>query len=396
MPRDNTTAHGSLSATLRQTVLGLEASGPTIWGARSFADVHVDFFGGSPYADYTSSTGTLRLRTAHARLDWADHSLIAALDAPLLTPTQPTSYVGIGEPPLAWSGNLWTWAPQLEWTNRLRLNSGKLGLDFALIDAPAPGLPTLSGQRQPNASERSRQPGYEAHVSYSIPLMDRSLTVGAGGYYSRHTYPYQQHIDAWAGTADWNLPLTHWLDLSGSLYRGRALGGLGAGVYKDYLTDPESKAIYGLDDEGGWSQLKARMTRSLEANFAIGEDAGFSSELRDYMEPGADGCLYGPGKEPHNYHQHHLSAQNLPAVFSRVSQHSQLADLRAGKHVAKPWPGNGVFVLVRRLPRIGIALMLSFACAFIAAASEAETVDVSLQIRAIHPDTGKNRSRRSG
>jgi hypothetical protein len=283
--RDNTVAHGSLAATLRQTVLGLESSGPTIWGARSLADVHVDFFGGVPYADYTTSSGVLRLRTAHARLDWPDHSLIAALDSPLITPLQPTSYVGIGEPPLAWSGNLWIWAPQLQWTNRLRLKSGKLGLDFSLIDAPSPGSTGVYGQGQPNAAERSRQPGYEARVSYSIPFMDRSFTVGAGGYYSRHTYPYQQHIDAWAGTADWHFPLTRWLDLSGSLYRGRALGGLGAGVYKDYLTDPVSGKIYGLDDEGGWSQLKARLSSTLEANFAIGEDAGFSSELRDYMNP---------------------------------------------------------------------------------------------------------------
>jgi small-conductance mechanosensitive channel len=58
LPRNATTAHGSLAATLRQTIFGLEAKGPMLWGARSSADLHVDFFGGVPYADYTTSTGT--------------------------------------------------------------------------------------------------------------------------------------------------------------------------------------------------------------------------------------------------------------------------------------------------------------------------------------------------
>jgi hypothetical protein len=289
LPRNATTAHGSLGATFRQTILGLEGRGPTLWGARSSGDFHVDFFGGVPYTDYTTTSGVLRLRTAHARLDWPNHSLIAALDAPLISPLQPTSYVGIGEPPLAWSGNLWVWAPQIESINRTNLSGGTFGLDFALMDPAAPGTPALSGQRQPNAAERSRQPGYQSRVSYSLPLMDRSFTVGAGGYYSRQTYVNgQQHVDAWAGTADWRLPFTRWLELSGTFYRGRALGGLGGGTFKDYLTDPDSGVIHGLDDEGGWSQLKARMTPSLEANAAFGVDEGFAEQLREYTNPAMD------------------------------------------------------------------------------------------------------------
>jgi hypothetical protein len=287
LPRTATNAHGSLGATFRQTILGLESKGPMLWGAHSSADLHVDFFGGVPYADYTTTTGTLRIRTARAKLDWANHSLIAALDSPLISPVQPTSYVGLGEPPLAWSGNLWIWIPQLESINRANLGGGRLGFDFSLVDPAAPGFPSIAGERQPNAAERSRQPGYQSRISYSFPFRDRPFTLGAGGYYSRQTYSNSQHVDAWAGTADWKLPLTSWLELSGELYRGRALGGLGGGTFKDYLTDPESGAVQGLNDEGGWSQLKARMTKSLEANISIGEDAGFSQELRYYANPGS-------------------------------------------------------------------------------------------------------------
>ncbi len=45
---------------------------------------------------------------------------------------------------------------------------------------------------------------------------------------------------------------------------------------------------------------------------------------------------------------------------------------------------------MRRPLQIGTALLLSLACAFFAGASFAETIDVSLQIRAIHPDKGKS------
>jgi hypothetical protein len=153
------------------------------------------------------------------------------------------------------------------------------------MDPAAPGNPSISGERQPDPAERSRQPGYESRISYSLPLMDRSFTVGAGGYYSRQTYSNSQHVDAWAGTADWKLPFTRWLELSGELYRGRALGGLGGGTFKDYVTDPDSGDIYGLNDEGGWSQLKAKMTRSVEANVAIGEDTAFGEQLRYFYNP---------------------------------------------------------------------------------------------------------------
>jgi hypothetical protein len=287
LPRTAAIAHGSLGATMRQTILGLEAKGPTLWGARSSGDFHVDFFGGVPYADYTTTTGTLRLRTAHTRLDWANHSLIAALDAPLISPLEPTSYVGLGEPPFAWSGNLWIWLPQVESLNRTRLGTGTLGYNFSLVDPAAPGNPATSGERQPDAAERSRQPGYESRVSYSFPFLDRSFTVGAGGYYSRQTYPNSQHVDAWAGTADWKLPLARQLELSGEFYRGRSLGGLGGGTFKDYVTDPDSGEIHGLDDEGGWAQLKTKITRSIEVNAGFGEDAGFSQMLRYYIDPAA-------------------------------------------------------------------------------------------------------------
>ncbi len=280
LPRQAGEPAGSLSATPRQTILGLDATGPPLWGAHSSASVSMDFFGGIPYADYTTSSGILRLRVAHAGLTWANRSLAVVFDKPLISPLQPASYLSVGEPALAWSGNLWTWSPQLQFKNNAGTGGKMPGLEFGLIDAAAPGSPANNGLRQPSTSERSHQPGYEGRLSYSLPFGDHPVEVGAGGYYSRQTFQYGQHADAWAGTADWSVPFSHTLEFSGELYRGRGIGGLGGGAFKDYVTYSHYRVLHGLNAEGGWAQFKIRMPASLEANLAIGQDNAFAGQLR--------------------------------------------------------------------------------------------------------------------
>jgi hypothetical protein len=74
--------------------------------------------------------------------------------------------------------------------------------------------------------------------------------------------------------------------LTGSFYRGLALGGLGGGAFKDfaYRIDPESNTYYidPLDDVGGWAQLKERFSERLQFNAAFGIDNAFAAELRRY------------------------------------------------------------------------------------------------------------------
>jgi hypothetical protein len=281
LPRTGAVAHGSLATTWRQTLLGLDARGPSLWGARSGADVHADFFGGQPSATgYSTNEGTLRLRTAHAYLDWPHSRLTASLDTPLISPLEPTSYLTVAEPAMAWSGNLWSWSPQLEFKHSIATSErGNFGLQLGLIDPAGASYfdPTM---RQANPSESSKQPGYETRLSYSFGSGDHPLTIGASGYYARQKYPYRQHIDSWAGTADWKLPLSRVFELSGELYRGRALGELGGGAFKDYVPYGDGDEVLGLDDEGGWAQLKAKLSTSLEMNAAAGQDSAFAGQVR--------------------------------------------------------------------------------------------------------------------
>jgi hypothetical protein len=143
--------------------------------------------------------------------------------------------------------------------------------------------------RTPQAGERSRQPGWAARVAYSHELFGHTFTVGASGYYSRQNWGYGRNVNGYAGMADWSLPLSEKLLLSGSFYRGQAIGGLGGAsgrsvLYSGPLVDPTS-VVVPLNTVGGWAQLKYRATSKLEFNAAFGQDNPFAADLRAFSEP---------------------------------------------------------------------------------------------------------------
>jgi uncharacterized coiled-coil protein SlyX len=278
---------GTTGASVRQTVLGLNATGPHLFGARSHADVNVDFGGGSSSSSY-SGTGTfsgnmLRLRTAHATLDWDNTEAFFSYDRPLLSPDTPTSLTAVSEPALAWSGNLWTWNPQVGLTHDMSVGREKrLRAQAALIDAS--DAPVISGSSSTTA-EQSRWPGIESRFALLTGQHESGLQLGLGGYFAPHTTSNGKGYYAWAGTLDSRLPLPARLELTGSFYRGQALGGLGGGDYKDvvYNADPYTPGTFdvrALDDVGGWAQLKQRATERLEFNLAYGMDSVPAGQLR--------------------------------------------------------------------------------------------------------------------
>ena len=147
---------GSTGLSLRQSVLGLDARGPHLFGASSHADVRVDFFGNAAQSGY-DITNALRLRTAHASLRWASTEAFFSLDRTLLEPNSPSSLIAVGQPELAWSGNLWTWNPQIGLKHDFELShSTYFDTEAALIDVADPQLPGASKTTAISATERSR------------------------------------------------------------------------------------------------------------------------------------------------------------------------------------------------------------------------------------------------
>jgi len=297
---------GSAGATVRQTTIGIDARGPHLFGARSFGDLRVDFSGGQPsvvsttgYAGYVNSNfAMLRLRTAHAGLEWRNTEVQFALDRPIISPDTPTSLTAVAVPALAWSGNLWTWNPQAVVTENL-FSSHSTGLEMqaALIDTGDAPLTqqatsyTPLATNPPGSAEASSKPGVEARIALTWPKRDgERMHLGAGGYFATHSSALGRNYDSWASTLDARLPVGSHLELAGNFYRGAALGGLGAGAYKDfaYSPNPDIGGFYfrALDDAGGWAQLKVRAGERLQFNAADGMDNVFAGYLRPYYVEG--------------------------------------------------------------------------------------------------------------
>ncbi len=284
---------GATGLSLRQTVLGVDARGPHLAGAESRADLRVDFFGSSLAGGYSNGGGLLRLRTAHASLRWARTEAFFALDRTLLNPNTPTSLTAVAQPGLAWSGNLWSWNPQVGLSHtsgerkRVRVEAAWIQPeDPAVVDVAA----STSGPSQPSLAERSRLPGVEARVAVLGSSDTEGPQVGVGGYFARHGTPIGKSFDAWAATLDLRTPLWQKAELTGSLYRGQALGGLGGGGYKDYVVRPvgSSFEVAAPKDVGGWLQFKQRFNDRLEWNSAFGMDNIDAGGLRPYSPTASD------------------------------------------------------------------------------------------------------------
>jgi hypothetical protein len=287
-----TNGGGTTGFSLRQSVFGLDARGPHLFGGTSAADVRVDFFGGLDQGSYTNTAGIARLRTAHGELSWDTTRAFIEMDRPIVNPNAPTSLTAVAQPALAWSGNLWNWVPQVGAEHALLQNDGaRIVIQGALADIPDPVAPGAASGAAPVGSlaEQSRWPASEARLGYSSGDKTTGLQVGAGGYFSPHSEGDEFHFDAWAATIDYRVPLIARFEASGSLYRGSALGGLGGGAFKDYLYKQEGGYDFfrPLDDVGGWTQLKARASERLEFNAAYGIDNAFAGEIRSYLSAGS-------------------------------------------------------------------------------------------------------------
>jgi hypothetical protein len=294
---------GSAGASVRQTMLGLDARGPHLFGAHSFADLRMDFFGSpavttstSTYSGYfNANTGLLRLRTAHAGLSWDQTEIYFALDRPIINGEAPTSLTAVALPALAWSGNLWTWNPQVGITQKLGpAESREVELQAAIIDvgdAPLTPLTTPTGSSNTttlSSAEQSSRPGVEARVALLGSEREENRNhFGLGGYFAPHRSALGNVYDSWAATLDTRLLLSTHLQFSGSAYRGLALGGLGGGGYKDFAYSPDLIAggyyFRPLNDTGGWAQLKEKVGERLEFNEAYGMDNVFAYDLRRYF-----------------------------------------------------------------------------------------------------------------
>ena len=295
IPRGLLASAGSFGASVRQSQIGIQAFGPTIAGARTSADIQFDFAGGFPEAQNGASFGIMRLRTGTIRFDWTNTSLVGGQDSLFFAPLSPTSIATLGIPAMAYSGNLWSWTPQVRVEHKLNLSdSSSFVIQGGILDNLTGDPPPSLYERYPSWGEYSGQPAYATRLSWIQRVHGQDLTIGAGGYYSRQLWGYGRSVDGWASTMDLKLPLGRMFEFSGQFYRGRAVGGIGGGLGQSVLWNGSLSApntqVQGLQSLGGWAQLKYKATPKLQFNGAFGQDDPFASDLRNF---GGNGSYYG-------------------------------------------------------------------------------------------------------
>ncbi len=286
-PPDNSGTSGSFSGSLRQSQIGIEAFGPDIAGARTSASVRFDFAGGFPNTGNGAAFGIARLRTGTMRMDWSNTSIVAGQDSLFFAPFTPTTLSSLAIPALSYTGNLWSWTPQIRIEHRIALSdTSKLLFQAGILDSLTGDNPPQQDYRYPTVGEQSGQPAYATRIAYERRAFGRELILGIGGYYGRQHWEFSRNIDGWVGMTDITLPLGRFFSLTGEFYRGRAVGGLGGGIGQSIVIsgpiNDAATSVFGLDSMGGWAQLKFKPKVNFEVNFAYGQDNPFASELRSF------------------------------------------------------------------------------------------------------------------
>ena len=276
---------GSFGATLRQSEIGFETFGPTVAGAKTRADLQLDFSGGVPPVPNGINSGLIRLRTATMRLDWTNTSVVVGQDQLFFSPTSPTSFASLAIPALAYAGNLWGWVPQIRVEHRVTLGEdSSLLFQGGILDPVAGEVAGSAYFQQAGPGEASRRPALGSRVAWSHNVFGQPLQIGAGGFYSRQDYGFNHNADGWAAMTDIALPLSRQFSLSGKFYRGRAIGGLyGAFGQSVLFSGPPglpTTQVEALNTIGGWAQLKYRPANKWEFNAAFGMENPYARDLR--------------------------------------------------------------------------------------------------------------------
>lgn len=280
---------GSAGASVRQSVIGLTGIGPVLFGARTSADLQMDFFGGLPSGYGATSSGLAEVRLARIRFDWKDTSAVAGLDYPFFSPNLPTTYMTFVVPGFASAGNLWTWTPTFRVEQRFTGALSPFKIEAGFLDpSSTTNYAANTVVPLPSATENSRQPTYALRLSASTKSEDNPAVIGVSGVYSPQKFVGNYEVAGWAGTLDWKTPLFHRTQLMGEFFTGRGLDGFGGlplspfkpvdPAYYAAVTAPE---LASLGVIGGWSQFKIKVDARNEFNIAAGTGGRNSTQLRE-------------------------------------------------------------------------------------------------------------------
>jgi hypothetical protein len=264
--------NASLGATIRQTRLGISASGATALGGDLSGDVQVDFYGGQPRDLGARLFSLVRIRTASIRIDWPHFGILIGQESPLVAQQNPVSFASSGFPDFAAAGNLWLWIPQARLTYETG-NSLRIGLQAAAL---APILPDsqLPFLTQADLGERSGRPSLEGRLYVGWGSDETESAIGFGVHRGWIAIAGDTTVASQAVTADFRIVIGA-IALAGEAFSGQALAGLGGGGVGQNLA-ADSRPVR---TRGGWVQLNIRPSFEWEFGGGYGMDDPNDSDL---------------------------------------------------------------------------------------------------------------------
>ena len=281
VPLWSTAGPGSTSASARQSRLGVRVTGLTAGSAKLSGVLEADFFGGFPAVGIGDNMGVLRLRLAHARLDWKKTSVVVGQDWMIFAPANPTSLASAGIPLMAASGNPWARLPQA----RVDYRVGSILLQGGVL-APSTGDFSAAFFYQPPSGALSEIPFFQGRAAWSSANAlgeKRPASVGVSGHYGRSrviTSTFDREVDSRGVAVDWSLAFAPRLTLTGEAFAGRNLGGFQAGVFQGINPDAAlGTGTAAIDDgppavetRGGWTQLSVAVHPAVSVQATYGLD----------------------------------------------------------------------------------------------------------------------------
>lgn len=263
------TGTGNLSASVRQTRLGMKLDGAKAGSARLSAVIEGDFFGGFPSIGIGENMGVFRIRLANARLDWERTAITIGQDWMVFAPVNPVSMATAGNPQMAAAGNNWARIPQVRLEHKI---GDHLTWQGAVL-APQTGdfAANAAFAIQPNSGAASNVPFFQSRLAFGDKAWfgtKKTGSIAISAHYGRSkvftgTANVRNDIESVGIAVDWNLPLSDRLSLLGEAFFGRNLGGFQAGIFQSYNNDFAYRrgtslvagGVRSIGTRGGWTQL---------------------------------------------------------------------------------------------------------------------------------------------
>ena len=246
-------------ATVRQTIVGLEFSGPrAIWGAKVNGSVYMDFFAAA------GTNSAMRIRTASLEIAWKSRSVIAGLEKPIFNPREPSSLAQVGLSPLTGAGNLWFWLPQVRFEQEVRLGASS-GLRAQLGAVQTREIGPYTGTIVPEAV----RPAAEGRVNFHHKLDDQRRMEIAAGFHASTTHAGGQSIPSNLFAMDWFFNPWKALEFTGVFFSGQNVAHLGSGTRQGFAIGKNYG--YAVASRGGWGQLTLHTLPRLDFHFFTGQ-----------------------------------------------------------------------------------------------------------------------------